>query len=164
MGKRRRSSSRRPPVAEITAQRGSASSNERGDFAVAPAARNGEEWFPSENGLVAVANFQSALTPYSLSPRKWRAEISAHGGGIFLALLLYGYTAPRLVALEDDGLFISNLHFFRRCASAGLSLHTLLGSIFYHLLPLVRRRLRGHFLADLRRRRRVRRFTRLSRC
>ena len=148
MGKRRRSSSRRPPVAEIAAQRSSASSNERGDFAVAPAARNGEEWFPSEKrSLWPSQIFQSALTPYSLSPRKWRAEIPHMAAVFFLALLLYGYTAPRLVALEDDGLFISNLHFFGVAHPPGYPLHTLLGSIFYHLLPFGTPAFKGHFFS-----------------
>ena len=65
----------------------------------------------------------------------------------FLALLLYGWTAPRLVALEDDGLFISNLHFFGVAHPPGYPLHTLLGSIFYHILPFGTPAFKGHFFS-----------------
>ncbi len=87
------------------------------------------------------------MSPYSLVPRKWRAELPHLAAVFFIALLLYGYTAPRLVALEDDGLFISNLHFFGVAHPPGYPIHTLLGSIFYHLLPFGTPAFKGHFFS-----------------
>lgn len=53
-----------------------------------------------------------------------------------LALLLYAVTAPHTVTLEDDAIFIGALHFFGIPIPPGYPLYTLLGGIFYHLLPL----------------------------
>ena len=156
MGKRRRV----PP----SSRRSSAAANggSSANAAAKPAGRSGGgassrkdgfsadsgQYFPAEKrGLWPSQVFASALVPYSLVSRKWRAEIPHMAAVFFLALLLYGYTAPRLVALEDDGLFISNLHFFGVAHPPGYPLHTLLGSIFYHLLPFGTPAFKGHFFS-----------------
>ncbi len=66
-----------------------------------------------------------------------------------MAVLLYGLTAPHLVTLEDDGLFISNLHFFGVAHPPGYPIHTLLGSIFYHLLPFGEPAFKGHLFSGV---------------
>ena len=64
-----------------------------------------------------------------------------------MVLFLYAYTTPRLVGLEDDGLFISNLHFFGVAHPPGYPIHTFLGGIFYHLLPFGTPAFKGHFFS-----------------
>ena len=77
----------------------------------------------------------AAMQPLAVQPWAWRIE----AGPMFLVfactLALYGYTAPREVALEDDGLFLMILHYFGVGHPPGYPLYTLLGSPFYHLLP-----------------------------
>lgn len=107
-----------------------------------------ERYFPPERrGLWPSQFAESAVAPYSLVPRNWREELPHLAAVFFLALLLYGYTTPRLVALEDDGLFISNLHFFGVAHPPGYPVHTLLGSIFYHILPFGTPAFKGHFFS-----------------
>ena len=79
---------------------------------------------------------QAAITtPPTLVPRRWRGEMP-HMAAVFMAVfLLYAFTAPRFITLEDDGLFIANLHFWGVAHPPGYPLHTLLGGVFYHLLP-----------------------------
>ena len=50
-----------------------------------------------------------------------------------LLLLLYAATAPRTVALEDDGLFILSSYFLGVEHPPGYPLHTLLGKLFTYL-------------------------------
>lgn len=102
----------------------------------------------------------AAMQPYQLVQRDWRQELP-HLLAVFLVvLLLYGYTAPRLVTLEDDGLFIANLHHFGVAHPPGYPLHTFLGGIFYQLLlgldeiwqvvsaqPLSSPAFKGHFFS-----------------
>ena len=90
---------------------------------------------------------QLAMKPIPLVPRQWRQE-AIHIAAVFIAVLtLYGYTTPSLVTLEDDGLFISNLHFFGVAHPPGYPIHTLLGSIFYHLLPFGTPAFKGHLFS-----------------
>ena len=84
--------------------------------------------------------------PYRLVPRNWRAELPHMLAVFFMVLFLYAYTTPRLVGLEDDGLFIptctfSALHTRRAIPS------TFLGGIFYHLLPFGTPAFKGHFFS-----------------
>lgn len=54
---------------------------------------------------------------------------------IFFALIiLYAYTAPRTIALEDDGLFVLASNFLGIAHPPGYPLHTLIGKLFT-LLP-----------------------------
>ena len=48
-------------------------------------------------------------------------------------LLLYAFTAPHVVALEDDGLFILSSYFLGVEHPPGYPLHTLLGKLFTYL-------------------------------
>src|SRR5258706_2612730 len=55
---------------------------------------------------------------------------------VFVALFsVYAYSAPRTVALEDDGLFIMSSYFLGIDHPPGYPLHTLLGRLFT-LLPV----------------------------
>ncbi len=66
---------------------------------------------------------------------------------VFLALLaLYAATAPRTVALEDDGLFIMSSYFLGIEHPPGYPLHTLLGHLFI-LLPIGSAAFRVHMLS-----------------
>ena len=107
-----------------------------------------ESYLPSEKRSLSPAQFlESAFTPYALIKRNWRAEIPHMAVVFFVILFLYGWTTPRLVTLEDDGLFVSNLHFFGVAHPPGYPIHTLLGSIFYHLLPFGTPAFKGHFFS-----------------
>ncbi|MBE8158470.1 MAG: DUF2723 domain-containing protein, partial [Betaproteobacteria bacterium] len=105
-------------------------------------------YFPSEKrGLWPTQILESAAKPHMLIAREWRREIPHMAAVFFAVLLLYALTTPRLVTLEDDGLFISNLHFFGVAHPPGYPIHTLLGSIFYHLLPFGTPAFKGHFFS-----------------
>ncbi|MDM5147164.1 DUF2723 domain-containing protein [Candidatus Persebacteraceae bacterium Df01] len=105
-------------------------------------------YFPPERvGLWPTQFVDAAVKPYRLVPRNWRQELP-HALLVFLAVaFLYGYTTPRLVALEDDGLFIANMHYFGVAHPPGYPIHTFLGGIFYHLLPFGTPAFKGHFFS-----------------
>src|SRR5436309_14836668 len=66
---------------------------------------------------------------------------------VFVALFsLYAYSAPRTVALEDDGLFIMSSYFLGIDHPPGYPLHTLLGKLFT-LLPVGSIAFRVHLLS-----------------
>ena len=66
---------------------------------------------------------------------------------VFVALFsLYAYSAPRTVALEDDGLFIMSSYFLGIDHPPGYPLHTLLGRLFT-LLPVGSIAFRVHLLS-----------------
>ena len=102
---------------------------------------------PEKRGLWPGQLWQSGQRPFNLVPRDWRKELP-HLFAVFMAvLLLYAYTTPRLVTLEDDGLFISNLHFFGVAHPPGYPAHTFFGGLFYHLLPFGTPAFKGHFFS-----------------
>ena len=108
-------------------------------------------FFPPERRSLWPTEFtDAAFRPLRLIPRNWREEWP-HMLGVFLVVLgLYAYTTPRLVTLEDDGLFIGNLHYFGVAHPPGYPMHTLLGGIFYHLLGFLNistPAFRGHFFS-----------------
>ncbi len=107
-----------------------------------------ESYIPKERRSLWPADFfLTALKPYQLIPRNWRDE-RIHMLVVFaLVLLLYAITTPRLVTLEDDGLFIANLKFFGVAHPPGYPIHTFLGGIFFHLLPLGTPAFKGHFFS-----------------
>ena len=105
-------------------------------------------YFPPERFSLWPTQFVEAIDkPYRLVPRNWRAELPHMLAVFFMVLFLYAYTTPRLVGLEDDGLFISNLHFFGVAHPPGYPIHTFLGGIFYHLLPFGTPAFKGHFFS-----------------
>jgi hypothetical protein len=68
---------------------------------------------------------------------------------VFLLLFaVYAVTAPRTVALEDDGLFIMASHFLGLPQPPGYPLHTLLGKLFT-LVPIGPVAYRVHLLSAL---------------
>jgi hypothetical protein len=82
----------------------------------------------------------------TLSPVRLKVEWP-HLGVVFLALFsLYAYSAPRTVALEDDGLFIMSSYFLGVPHPPGYPLHTLLGKLFT-LLPVGSIAFRVHLLS-----------------
>lgn len=112
-----------------------------------PSKLPGHYFSPEKRSLWPSSLARSAMTPYSLVSRRWRDEIPHMLTVFVLVLFLYGWTTPRLVALEDDGLFISNLHFFGVAHPPGYPIHTLLGTIFYHILPFGTPAFKGHFFS-----------------
>ena len=108
---------------------------------------DGDYFFSDKRGLWPTQVLESAAKPYMLVAREWRREIPHMAAVFFAVLILYALTTPRLVTLEDDGLFISNLHFFGVAHPPGYPIHTLLGSIFYHLLPFGTPAFKGHFFS-----------------
>lgn len=73
----------------------------------------------------------------------------AQAGLVALALfVLYAATAPRTVALEDDGLFILSSYFLGVEHPPGFPLYTLLGKLFT-LLPLGSVAYRAHLMSGL---------------
>lgn len=112
-----------------------------------PAERD-DLYFPQERrSLLPNIVFQSALLPYRVVERNWRHETPHMVAVFFAVLLLYALTTPRLVTLEDDGLFIANMKFFGVAHPPGYPLHTFLGGIFYHILPFGSPAFRGHFFS-----------------
>ena len=108
-------------------------------------------YFTTEKGsLWPTKLIESAFNPYRLVKRDWRAELPHIFGVFFIILALYAYTTPRLVTLEDDGLFIANMKFFGVAHPPGYPVHTFLGGIFYHLLEFFgigTPAFRGHFFS-----------------
>ena len=108
-------------------------------------------YFPPERHSLWPTEFTAAaFRPLRLTPRNWREEWP-HMLAVFLVVLgLYAYTTPRLVTLEDDGLFIGNLHYFGVAHPPGYPMHTFLGGVFYHLLGFLNistPAFRGHFFS-----------------
>ena len=91
--------------------------------------------------------FKSATLPYRLVHRQWRRELPHLFAVFFLVLLLYAFTTPHKVTLEDDGLFIANLKYFGVAHPPGYPMHTFLGGLFYHLLPFGTPAFKGHFFS-----------------
>ena len=109
------------------------------------------QYLPPERRPLWPTEFTAAaFRPLRLTPRVWREEWP-HMLAVFLVVLgLYAYTTPRLVTLEDDGLFIGNLDDFGVAHPPGYPMHTLLGGIFYHLLGFLNistPAFRGHFFS-----------------
>ena len=75
------------------------------------------------------------MSPLQLQPRSLRVELAPMFMVFAFALMIYGITTPREIALEDDGLFLMNLYSFGVGHPPGYPLYTLLGSPFFHLLP-----------------------------
>ena len=78
---------------------------------------------------------RQALAPVLARRLQWRDELAPAFAVFCFALALFGLTAPREVALEDDGLFLMILEHFGVGHPPGYPLYTLLGSPFFHLLP-----------------------------
>lgn len=93
----------------------------------------------------------TAPPPHSAAttPRRWRRELPFMLALFTLAFALYAATAPRAVTLEDDAMFIANLHFFGIAHPPGYPAHTLLGGIFYHLLPFGTPAYKAHLFSAL---------------
>ncbi len=100
-----------------------------------------------KRGLWPSQIIETAFKPYQLVPRNWKLEIPHLVAVFALVILLYGYTTPRLVTLEDDGLFIANLHFFGVAHPPGYPIHTFLGGLFYHLMPFGTPAFKGHLFS-----------------
>ena len=105
-------------------------------------------YFPPEKRSLWPSEFiKGASQPYRLVGRQWRLEMPHLFSVFMLILLLYGFTTPHTVTLEDDGLFIANLEFFGVAHPPGYPVHTFLGGIFYHLLPFGAPAFRGHLFS-----------------
>ena len=108
-------------------------------------------YFPPERyGLWPTQFLEASMKPFRLVPRQWRLETPHMIAVFLLVLFLYAYTTPRTVGLEDDGLFISNLHFFGVAHPPGYPIHTFLGGVFYHILKFLHLgtpAFRGHFFS-----------------
>lgn len=105
-------------------------------------------YFPPErNSLWPSEVARAATRPYRIVNRNWRQEIPHILAVFFLVLLLYYFTTPHKVTLEDDGLFIANLKFFGVAHPPGYPVHTFLGGLFYHLLPFGSPAFKGHFFS-----------------
>ena len=113
-----------------------------------PGASDEIRYFPPDRRPLWPTEFiEAASRPYRLIQRDWNAE-KIHLIGVFaLVLLLYALTTPRLVTLEDDGLFIANMEYFGVAHPPGYPFHTFLGGIFYHLLPFGTPAFKGHFFS-----------------
>jgi len=91
----------------------------------------------------------TAWAPLEIEQRNWVREIP-HLLIVFLFVAaLYAYTTPRLVAFEDDGLFLMNMHYFGVAHPPGYPLHTMLGGAFYHLFPFGTPAFKGHFFSGV---------------
>ncbi len=94
-------------------------------------------FFPPEvNGIGPMQLADAAMRPYRLIRRNWRLEMPHLFAVFAIVFALYAYTSPRLVTLEDDGLFIANMRFFGVAHPPGYPMHTFLGGIFYHILDV----------------------------
>ena len=102
---------------------------------------------PEKNSLWPAAFLAQAAAPYRLIARNWREELPHLFAVFFIVLLLYGFTSPHKVTLEDDGLFIANMKFFGVAHPPGYPVHTFLGGLFYHLLPFGTPAFKGHFFS-----------------
>src|SRR5437879_11398032 len=91
--------------------------------------------------LISSLSTWPSLSPVSLK-KEWRHLLI-----VFVALFsLYAYSAPRTVALEDDGLFIMSSYFLGLSQPPGYPLHSLLGKLFT-LLPVGSIAFRVHLLS-----------------
>ena len=105
-------------------------------------------YLPTDKSSLLPSEFaRSAMRPYRLAPRRWREEAPHIAAVFFIVFLLYAFTVPHLVTLEDDGLFIANLHFFGVAHPPGYPIHTFLGGIFYHLMPFGSPAFKGHLFS-----------------
>lgn len=75
------------------------------------------------------------LAPILTRRLRLREELAPAFAVFCFALALFGVTAPREVALEDDGLFLMLLEHFGVGHPPGYPLYSLLGSPFFHALP-----------------------------
>ena len=62
---------------------------------------------------------------------------------------VYATTAPRSVALEDDALFIGNLHFFGVAHPPGYPLYTLAGGLLYHAIFFLDPAYKAHLISGI---------------
>src|SRR5205807_9860270 len=84
---------------------------------------------PSPGGLDRPKALMLPAEPFRPKRADW-----LQAGAVALALFaLYAATAPRTVALEDDGLFILSSYFLGIEHPPGYPLHTLLGKLFTYL-------------------------------
>ena len=91
--------------------------------------------------------WRAATNPLPIIPRRWRGEWRHMAAVFALAFLLYAITAPRVVTLEDDGIFIGNLATFGVAHPPGYPLHTLLGGVFYHLIAFLPPAYKAHLFS-----------------
>ena len=146
-----RSKKRSHPSVRNNAQAGATRGEDKTPPIAKAAARPAEieSYFPSERRPLWPAAFlRAAGDPARIITRRWKGEIPHMGAVFALVFALYAYTAPRLVALEDDGLFIMNLDKFGVAHPPGYPFYTLLGAIFYHILPFGAPALKGHLFSS----------------
>src|SRR3954463_14613703 len=86
------------------------------------------------------------MNTHSFTPR--RSDWLQAGLVALVLFCLYALTAPRSVALEDDGLFVLSSYFLGIEHPPGYPLHTLLGKLFT-LLPFGSVAYRVHLLSTL---------------
>lgn len=91
--------------------------------------------------------FNAAGKPLGIVARNWRHETPVMALLFFTILIFFAATAPHTVALEDDALFITSLHFWGVSHPPGYPAHTLLGGIFYHLFPWGSSAFRAHLFS-----------------
>ena len=105
-------------------------------------------YFPPERRPFSLESFLiAAKKPPLLIKREWKSELPHLAFVFLLVFALYCYTAPRLVALEDDGLFLMNMKFFGVAHPPGYPLHTLLGGLFWRIFFWGEPALRGHLFS-----------------
>lgn len=84
--------------------------------------------------------------PAWFAARPFRTDLP-HAASVFLAAFaLYAWTAPRLVTLEDDGLFAMACRFLSGAHPPGYPLHNLLGGLFA-MIPIGGIAFRVHLLS-----------------
>ena len=152
MGKRnrryRKAAATAKPAAQDARQNGATPAPAANGNGAAAAPTGAVDYAPAERlPVFSPKFFDSAQRPYRLVPRVWKEEAPHLFTVFFLVLLLYAFTTPHKVALEDDGLFISNLKFFGVAHPPGYPIHTFLGGIFYHLLPFGAPAFKGHMFS-----------------
>lgn len=105
-------------------------------------------YFPPERlGFWPSQIFSAALQPLRTVPRNWRSEAPFAALLFFILLIFFAISTPTTVTLEDDALFIGNLHFWGVAHPPGYPAYTLLGGIFYHLLPWGSAAFKAHFFS-----------------
>ncbi|MCH9759012.1 MAG: DUF2723 domain-containing protein [Proteobacteria bacterium] len=87
--------------------------------------------------------------PVSGVSRHWRRELPFLFAVFLSALALYAFTTPSAVGLEDDAIFISTLHFFGLPHPPGYPLYSLLGGVFYHLMPFGTPAFKAHLFSGV---------------